>query len=242
MKHLLHATTALAVMGVGSTAALAGSPTPVPTEPVIVAPAPAFNWTGGYAGVQLGYLDGDMDVLFVSPPAPAPWRGQPQPSGAVAGIYGGYNWQGGSPWVFGVEGEVNRSNADDVALETIGGGVGTWSYAADINSTAALRLRAGYATGRTLFYAAAGLAYADFDLRYIDSGGGLRDTISDSRTGWTLGVGVEHALTDRWVGRIDVRYSDFGRTTYNIDEGSGIYPAGFDFTTSEIRLGLAMRF
>jgi outer membrane immunogenic protein len=238
----MFAATALATLGAAATAVSAGSPAPAPVEPVIFAPVPAptFNWTGGYAGVHLGYLDGDFDVRF-QPPAPA-WRGEPQPSGAVAGLYGGYNWQGGSPWVFGVEGEVNWSNADACCAETIGGIPGSWSYAADINNTAALRLRVGYATGRTLFYAAGGVAYADFDLRYIDNTGGLRDTVSDSRTGWTLGVGVEHAFTDAWVGRIDYRYSDFGGTTYNINEGTGIYPADTDLTTGEIRVGVAMRF
>jgi outer membrane immunogenic protein len=193
-------------------------------------------------GFQLGYLDGDMDVQF-QPPAPA-WRGEPQPSGMTGGIYGGYNWQGSSPWVYGIEGEWNYSDADGSAAETVNGVSfpTPWSYEADINSTAALRLRAGYATGRALVYAAGGLAYADFDLRYIDGGGGLRDTVSDGRTGWTLGVGVEHAFGNGWIGRVDYRYSDFGDETYNIDEGGGVYPATIDLTTGEFRVGVAMRF
>jgi outer membrane immunogenic protein len=242
VKPYLLSTSMLAAVALVPVAASAGGDAPAPAPAPVIQAAPAYDWTGGYAGVQFGYLRGDMDVQFQSPPAPAPWRGQPEPGGNAAGVYAGYNWQGAGAFVYGVEGELNWSNAGDCCAETVGGTPGSWRYEADINNTAALRLRAGYAAGQTMFYAAGGLAYANFDLRYIDSGGGLRDSFSDGRSGWTLGIGVEHAFANGWVGRIDYRYSDFGQETYNIDEGGGIYPATIDLTTSEIRLGVAMRF
>jgi outer membrane immunogenic protein len=239
MKPLLLSASVVSGLAIAATGVSAGGYVAAESAAPVVQAAPTYDWTGGYVGLQLGYLDGDMDIQF-QPPA-GPWRGEPQPSGMTGGIYGGYNWQGSTPWVYGLEGEVNWSNADGSAGETINGVPSNYSYAAEINSTAALRLRAGYASGRTLVYAAGGLAYADFDLDY-SNGAVLVDSLSDSRTGWTLGVGVEHAFGNGWVGRIDYRYSDFGDETYNIDDGNGPFPADIDLTTGEFRVGVAMRF
>ena len=55
-----------------------------------------------------------------------------------------------------------------------------------------------------------------------------------------MGVGVEHAFHERWVGRIDYRYSDFGQVDY-LDFGPTNTLSG-DLETHEIRVGIGMRF
>ncbi len=108
---------------------------------------------------------------------------------------------------------------------------GTTTITSEIDATAALRGRVGYAMDRTMIYAAAGLAWIDYSIAQGDGA-----TVSNSYTdlGWTVGVGIEHAFTDRLVGRIDFRYSDFGDISRNAAE--------WDLSTSEIRVGLAMHF
>src|SRR6185295_13873570 len=66
--------------------------------------APAFvsgyNWTGFYLGINAGGAWGrsSWDALAVTT----------NPSGGMIGVTAGYNWQGaGSPWVFGLEGDVD---------------------------------------------------------------------------------------------------------------------------------------
>ena len=44
---------------------------------------------------------------------------------------------------------------------------------------------------------------------------------SESATGWTLGLGVEHAFTDNWLGRFEYRYYDFGDNDFNDFGGLG---------------------
>ncbi|PQO24768.1 hypothetical protein C2I36_01410 [Rhodobacteraceae bacterium WD3A24] len=238
MRQILFATTATALFA--ATTAMASGPAPAPVEPPVAQPAPppAFNWTGPYAGIQLGMLNSNFDRQteyygFTTPET------NPDPEGFVGGIYGGYNWQGAGNVVYGIEGEYNWSHADgsDVDEES---GFGSYTEA-EIFSTAALRGRVGYAMDRTLFYGAAGIAYADFDSAAYNSDDSLvaNSEISDSRTGWTIGAGVEHAFTDRMVGRLDYRYSDFGDETYDLDEN---YTADIDFDTHEIRAGVAFRF
>lgn len=85
----------------GTAPALAGSKTVVPTEPVVVvpiAPAPvAFNWSGAYAGVQLGL--GNLTV-----------RGASTRSGGFAGAFVGYRQDLGNV-VLGVELDGNAHGA-----------------------------------------------------------------------------------------------------------------------------------
>ena len=108
---------------------------------------------------------------------------------------------------------------------------GMTTITSEIDATAALRGRVGYAMDRTMVYAAAGLAWIDYS---IAQGDGATVSNSYTDTGWTIGVGIEHAFTDRLVGRIDYRYSDFGDISRNAAE--------WDLSTSEIRVGLAMHF
>ena len=64
-----------------------------------------YNWTGFYLGINGGGAWGDSD-----------WNGfavSNNPSGGMIGVTAGYNWQGaGSPWVFGLEGDVDWAFID----------------------------------------------------------------------------------------------------------------------------------
>jgi outer membrane immunogenic protein len=60
---------------------------------------PAYNWTGAYAGVNIGgafgRFNGSSDNL----------------AGVTGGGQIGYNWQAsGSPWVFGLEADISGSS------------------------------------------------------------------------------------------------------------------------------------
>jgi outer membrane immunogenic protein len=132
--------------------ALAGGPVIVPADPVVALPdpLPLLDWTGPYAGVQLGWgwasivESGDPDI---------------DGDGYVAGVHIGYNHDFGN-FVAGLELDYN---AADIAFEND-------DPDATINRLAHLKLRAGYDAGATLFYAAAGVARAESD--GDDSGSG----------------------------------------------------------------------
>jgi len=68
--------------------------------------APQYNWTGFYLGINGGGGFGDSD-----------WNGfavSNKPSGGMIGGTAGYNWQGaGSPWVFGLVGDIDWTNIKD---------------------------------------------------------------------------------------------------------------------------------
>lgn len=228
----------------------AGNVTAAPPDEVVVAPAPVpvFSWGGGYAGLQAGYLSSSQSVNLNLPDGSTINEWNPDPDGATAGIFAGYNWETAGSLVFGVEAEYNWADASGTGtiLRSItGGNTASENVDASIDATAAVRGRLGFALDRTLLYATAGWAWASYDGRvyglFNGTPSGNTASWSSSVDGWTAGIGVERAFNDRWVGRIDYRYSDFGSLDYAPIGTSGANFSG-DLTTSEIRLGAAMRF
>jgi outer membrane immunogenic protein len=217
-------------------------PEPAPViQPAPVVTAPAFNWTGGFAGLQFGALNSSIDsnVGFFEDD----YEFGKNVDGSVIGIYGGYDWQQtGSPWVFGFDAEYNWVDADDDASVLVGV-LGRdeeieSTTQATIDATAALRGRVGYTYERALFYGTAGLSYIDYEIENEINGDS--DNTSADNWGWTLGAGVEYAFTDQISGRIDYRYSDYDGDDGSWYEGDSDYD--IDLETSEIRLGIAYRF
>lgn len=202
----------------------------------------AFDWSGVYIGLQAGYLAGDFGVSFPDVPG---MSAEPDPEGFVGGIYGGYNYQFPNNLVIGAEGELNAASTDDGKVPLYGeDGLPSdeESWEGEINWTAAIRGRVGYAMDRTLIYAAAGAAFADYEARVYDDEF-ERDSFSDMATGWTIGLGVEHAFTNNIVARIDYRYSDFGSDSFPAATNpGGTIGTDIDLVTHEVKAGVAWKF
>lgn len=139
------------------------------------------------------------------------------------------------------EGDFALSTADgnDVLWDDIGS-LPNETWTSDISWTAAIRARLGYAIDqRTMLYAAGGVAFAGTEAT-VSELGVVRDKISDTLVGWTVGVGGEHALTNNLIARAEYRYSDFGSNSY-----TGL-PDTIDtdmkYQTHDVRLGLAYKF
>src|SRR6185369_6909619 len=92
---------------VGTHAADLGVRYPVaPVAPAAVYVA-QYNWTGFYLGINGGGGWGNSDWTTFAAVSNSP-------SGGMIGGTAGYNWQGaGSPWVFGLEGDIAYSSLKD---------------------------------------------------------------------------------------------------------------------------------
>lgn len=207
----------------------------------------APNWTGFYIGAFAGADYGSAKIDF-----PGIGAAGPQAAGALAGGTLGYNWQFGS-WVLGVEGDAGWTNArGSVACSgalSIPGGIGgvlagtDCADRADFLATATARL--GYAWGRALYYAKAGGAWTHETFTvtcnnlvgFIPCTGGpaagAQSTASDDRAGWTIGYGVEFALTPHWSAKGEVNYIDFGNKTMTASDGT-VLNAGMRITEGKI--------
>jgi outer membrane immunogenic protein len=171
--------------------------------PIYVPPPPIFTWTGVYIGGQVGYEFGHNSIF--APGAAAVGLGY-SPSGVVGGAHIGYNYQV-AQFVFGLEGDVDGASYH-------GGGVGALGTTVNqrIGIDGSVRGRVGYAFDRALFYATGGAAFASIQDSYLPAAGGF-SSISRSRVGWTVGGGIEYAITNNWSIRAEYRYTDYGHYT-----------------------------
>ncbi|MGX9148369.1 outer membrane protein [Mesorhizobium sp. 128a] len=196
----------------------------------VVGVAPVFSWTGGYIGLQAGYAWGNSNIDQIGGPGFV----DIDPDGFLGGVYAGYNYQMSNNIVIGAELDVVYANVDGSGQIFTAPGVPFPGVTAteELNWSGAARLRLGYAADRFLPYIAGGVAFGDID---ISSNSGAA-SFGDTFTGWTIGVGLDYAMTDNLLLRAEYRYTDFGNKSFADAE------ADVDLTTNEVRLGIAYKF
>ena len=202
MKTILLASTLLFVAAGSAFAADA-----VVYEPVPEAAPAGFVWTGGYVGLQAGYAWG-RGAGYYHLGALAE-QAEIDNDGWLGGVQAGYNYQINN-WVIGVEGDIAWSNAKSVNNIYRLDGTDVADIHVDMDWLASLTARVGYAADRTLFYAKGGIGFTHMSLgdTFIN-GSPVFASGSDTVTGWTLGAGVEHAVTDKWTVKAEYQYYHF---------------------------------
>jgi outer membrane immunogenic protein len=187
---LISAIALVAFAAAGSARAADLSVAPIYKAPPVVA-APAYNWSGFYAGLNGGGEWGTSN-----------WDngGSLSLSGGVAGGTAGLNWQMGHA-VIGLEGDVDWSN--------LKGNSNSAACPAGCTTTtdwlATVRGRAGYAFDRVMPYVTGGLAAGDIKASTPGFAGA-----SQTNAGWTAGGGVEFALTNNWTAKAEYLHVDLG--------------------------------
>lgn len=112
-----------------------------------------------------------------------------------------------------------------------------WTCRTGISWNGSLVGRVGIAADTALFYLAGGIAGANFRVSSTNAAGTeFPDT--QFRTGWTLGGGVELALTDNMTGRLDYRYADYGSRDMMLDVPYLSVP----LKTHTVALGVSFKF
>ncbi len=203
MRKLLMTT---AILCFASGAALAADLPYRKSAPVYTPPPPAFTWAGLYVGGQIGYQWGSASPNLYGPDGSfVTTLPTTNASGIVGGAHLGYNFQV-SQLVFGLEGDING-----LSYQGTNYAAGFLSpFTTRENVEGSVRGRIGYAFDRILVYGTGGVAFGNFQNTYTGIGGGF-DSLSSTRTGWTVGGGVEYAVTNNWSIRAEYRYTDFGR-------------------------------
>ena len=172
-------------------------------------PLNAYSWAGPYLGGNFGYAWGNVDNAWA------------KPGGFVGGVQAGYNWQQrGSPWVFGIEADIQGSSADDTFA--------AWKFSNPWFGT--VRGRAGYSFSNVLFYGTAGLAFGELKGQTF----GLVETHTSA--GWTAGVGAEVGFAPNWSAKVEYLYVDLANSNCVITGASH----GLSFST--VRAGVSYRF
>ncbi|MEJ0093138.1 MAG: outer membrane protein [Methylocella sp.] len=173
--------------------------------PVYLPPAPIFTWTGIYVGGQVGYAWGNQNVSSNSGFGSDSFSSNND--GVIGGAHVGYNLQL-SQFVIGLEGSVDGSSLNKSITR---GGFVPVTYSANLGVQGSVRGRVGYAWDRVLLYATGGVAFGGVDSS-LSSPFGF-DSASDTRVGWTVGGGLEYAITNNWSIRAEYRYTDLGHAS-----------------------------
>lgn len=204
----------------------------IPTEEAPL--VSSFSWTGFYVGVQGGYGFGSADHTFDNG-APSD---DSDPDGFLGGVHVGYNYQM-DQFVFGAEADVEYSDIEG-SFENLTGI--TSQGATEINWQGSIRARLGVAMDRTLIYATGGVAFADVDYSGGPAGGPVCCGYSETRTGWTIGGGAEHAFTDKLTARIEYRFTDFGEADDALNPAFPDVDMATDLDIHAVRVGLSYKF
>jgi outer membrane immunogenic protein len=195
MKETILAMTVVAMAAASGTATAADLPRS-PAPYYSPAPAGGYNWSGPYAGLNVGYEWGKIT------------NSNGSPSGLEGGLQGGYNWQSGQ-FVFGAETDIQITGADDTFAP--------WKFSNPWFGT--LRGRAGVAMNNILFYGTLGLAYGQIkgQLNGLDE--------NKTHVGWVAGLGMEVGITPNWSAKAEYLYMDLSNRAYSITGVTNGYEA-----------------
>jgi outer membrane immunogenic protein len=160
-----------------------------------------YNWTGWYAGVDVGYFDGET----VNTPRTPGIFPNADLSGALVSLNVGYRWHMPSDWVYALQLNVPVYAKDQSPVVPVVGlqtGELNWAF----YGTGQI----GKAYGRWLPYFEAGLGAGNAD------GANPAGPVSTTNTHliYTVGVGINYALTDRLTTGLKYQYLGSSKELY----------------------------
>jgi opacity protein-like surface antigen len=200
-------------------------------------------WTGYYAGMHSGAAIGTNTVA--DPFGPSIFGDHVRTTGEFGGAQIGYNYQMGQ-LVAGVEADASWANLD--GTNTCFAASAYYLSAnchTHIDAFGTLTARLGTTVGpagSTLLYVKGGAAWENIKLESANIGGlvfdppleGTGTSASETKWGWTVGAGLEHALTGRWSVKVEYDYLKFGDSGFaapNSAIQTG-FPGSFDTVAS----------
>ena len=230
---------------VGAVAAQAADLPTRKEAPAPVFVPPPFTWTGFYIGVNAGGIwpSGGRNASIFDPNAGIdggfinagfPGGLGSQSAGFIGGGQAGYNWQTGA-FVLGVETDFDGStlsksfnNVGSPFASPFATANGLGSDFLTVNGKNSLtwlgttRGRVGFVAtpdNRLMIYATGGVAYGGGNSQFSafdhTTNTFWSGNPSSSRVGWTIGGGVEYAITNNITIKGEYLYADLGSSRFN---------------------------
>jgi outer membrane immunogenic protein len=206
-----------------------------------------YDWSGLYLGGHIGYGWGNTDVTdhtvfgFFIP------QQKFDTNGFLGGVQGGWNYQFGH-FVLGSEVDFSWSDVKGDQTDAVLGGLASVDRSSKAKWMGTATTRLGYAWDRVLVYSKIGAAWAHFDYNDNFSIAGIgsiyNSSASETRSGWTVGTGIEWAFAGNWSAKLEYDYMDFGRRTVDFAPVGGFIPVGLDVDQriSVVKAGINYRF
>jgi outer membrane immunogenic protein len=244
MRNLLSAVAFLAMTAANSAIA-ADLPTRALKAPPIA--PPPFSWTGCYIGAHLGGVvseDRTTSLMGKTDSFSA--------AGFVGGGQVGCDYQFAPGWVVGAEGRAAWSSLQDSHASTVTNRVtlvtrpSQFTLTNDFLASATARLGYSFAD-RWLVFARGGAAWTREkvdDAFTLVSGRAVDPQVGLTRTGWTVGAGVEWAFAPHWSANLEYNFYDFGNhgTVLSDPTGTTVTFAGLRDTIHAVTAGVNYHF
>lgn len=193
----------------------------------------AVDWSGPYLGLTLGHGFGREKGAITDLSGALADGGvvDERLQNATGGVYGGVNWRLANNVVLGVEADIMTGGlGSESSVAVTDPDLFNLSFYNRLESSvdyswgrfASLRGRVGYSFGRSLIYATGGAAMLRetqtrtqyrSDQQASNVAVFFTETSKVDRKGWSLGGGVERAISDHWSFRAEYLYADFGKDT-----------------------------
>jgi outer membrane immunogenic protein len=138
----------------------------------------------------------------------------------TGGVTVGYNYQRSCGTLFGVEADWSWSNLDATINDNPNAATPN-RLTSNINSYGTLRTRTGLVIDNLLLYVTGGLAWATIDFDGVDPPDSF--SFSDTRWGWTAGVGTELALGRNWTFKSEILYMNFDDNHYTFSTATDTF-------------------
>lgn len=168
--------------------------------PVAIVAQPSADWSGFYAGANIGYgkLKGDLAGVEVA-----------DADGAIGGVQAGYRWDFGQT-VLGVEAAYSGSNVED----SVSG--------VELKNKADLKLQLGYDLGQSLVYGTVGASRA----KISDGTTSVSDTGWVAGLGYDYALTEQWTVGGEYLYH---KYDDFNDSGVDIDGSTVALRANFKF-------------
>jgi outer membrane immunogenic protein len=191
---------AIALTASQASAADLGVPPPAP----VYRPLPIPIWNGCYFGGNIGGAWGKVEASNVSIGGAVSKTN----SGVAGGIQVGCDYQTGA-WVIGLRDMFDGTSLSQSATFSTIPFTGTAN--SDTHWFDTLTARGGYLViPNILLYVQGGAAWTDTDVTFANGAGTQLVTISNSRTGWTVGGGAEWMFAPQWSVFAEYNFMGFG--------------------------------
>ncbi|MFY9694705.1 MAG: outer membrane protein [Xanthobacteraceae bacterium] len=230
---------------------------PMAVKAPLPASAPTFSWTGFYAGLNIGGGSGNASDTFTLidvglPPFPM-GSDSNHITGVIGGGQAGYNWQIGQ-YVLGIETDIQGTDQTGSAITSCSALVcapgGIITNTEKLTWFGTTRGRVGVAFGNWLTYVTGGAAYGREESNWTALFPPLLSfSNSTTRSGWTVGGGVEASLVGNWTWKVEYLYIDLGTATFTAGNLPGAFFAAgttltetVHFTDNILRAGVNLRF
>jgi len=225
---------------------------------------PAYSWSGGYVGFNLGYGWGRSSdtATFVGPPSLFTDTANLTMNGVVGGGQIGFNVQMQN-WVFGGEADFQGTNQKAshsficpagtcssvlIGIVPVPGPAVAVTTSQQLDFFGTARARVGIAVvPEVLLYATGGLAYGQVDTTSNIVGAAKQQNYD---VGWVVGAGIEAAFGGGWSVRLEYLYLDLGdisgqfTTAVLGPSGTAFLSQGFSsrVTDNIVRVGVNYKF